>query len=317
MILKNIKTKKMYYNEVLDEWLLNRKEKIKESSYIKYETIIEKLIKPELGNYILKKLNDKIIVDFFKKDKILKASDSIRKTTLIIIKSSINYALDKKYIKKFNNIKIKLKKPKTKIVYFTKTEQAILDNYLRNNLNIRNIGILLTLYTGLRIGELCSLKWNDIDFINKTLSVNRTVQRIKNKNKNSQNKTILITNTPKTEHSKRIIPLPIFIIELLEEYKSKGENYIFTNSNLPKDPRTYEKYFSNILKRNGIRNLNFHTLRHTFATRSREAGIDIKVLSEILGHSSYHITQEIYVHISVDFKRDSINSLVNYITTNN
>ena len=184
-----------------------------------------------------------------------------------------------------------------------------------NNLNLRNLGILLSLYTGIRIGELCGLKWKDIDFRNKTLSINKTVQRIKNTEKNSLLKTKLIVDIPKTEHSIRTIPLPDFLIPILDSFKTNNENFIFTNSLTPKDPRAFEKYFSSVLEKCQIRNLNFHALRHTFATRAREAGIDIKVLSEILGHSSYHITQEIYVHISVDFKRESIDSLVDYLST--
>ncbi len=206
MIFKNIKTKKIYYSQILDEWLLARKEKIKDSSYSKYDTIIENLIKPQLGNYVFKKMNDKHITEFFKSEKMQRASDSTKKITLIIINSTIKYGIDKNYIKRFTKISLKLKKPKNKVNYFTKTEQEILDNYLQTHLNLRNMGILLALYTGLRIGELCGLKWMDIDFVNKTLSVNRTVQRIKNSNK----KTILITSAPKTEHSKRTIPLPTF-----------------------------------------------------------------------------------------------------------
>ena len=316
MILINIKKNKKYYSELLDEWLLDRKESVKESSYIKYETIINNLIKPQLGQIDIKKITEKTILEFFKTNKIQNTSNSTKKIILIIINSTIKYGNKKKYLKKINKISIPIK-TKHKVNYFTKVEQEILDNYLQKNLNLRNLGILLALYTGLRIGELCGLKWQDVDFINKTLSVNRTVQRIKNNNKNISKKTVLITSTPKTEHSKRIIPLPEFLINILKEYASVDEYYIFTNSVKPKDPRAYEKYFASTLKKCSIRNLNFHALRHTFATISREAGIDIKVLSEILGHSSYHITQEIYVHISVDFKRDSIDSLVNYLKINN
>lgn len=317
MILNNIRKNKILYNQLLDEWLLDRKEKIKTSSYIKYETIIENLIKPHLGEINIKKLNEKNIHEFFKNEKIRNISDSTKKIILIIINSTIKYGKEKRYLKNVNKITISLKKVKQKVNYFTKVEQETLDNYLKKNLNLRNLGILLALYTGLRIGELCGLKWQDIDFTNKTLAVNRTVQRIKNNNKNESKKTVLIESTPKTEHSKRVIPLPFFLADILKNYQTKSEYYIFTNSLKPKDPRAYEKYFSSTLKKCKIRNLNFHALRHTFATRSREAGIDIKVLSEILGHSSYHITQEIYVHISVDFKRDSIDSLVNYLKTNN
>lgn len=160
---------------------------------------------------------------------------------------------------------------------------------------------------------MCGLKWKDIYFINGTLSINKTVQRIRCIEVDSNVKTKLIVDFPKTEHSFRVIPLPIFLIPILKKFKSDNDNFIFTDSSTPKDPRAVEKYFNSVLIKCRIRNLNFHSLRHTFATRAREAGVDIKVLSEILGHSSYHITQEIYVHISTDFKRDSMDSLINYL----
>lgn len=126
--------------------------KIKESSYSKYLTIIETLINPALGKIVFNKMNEQDIYNFFKSEKIINISDSTRKIALIIIKSSINYGFSKKYIKYFNKIEIKLKKPKNKITYFTKKEQEILNNYLLENLNLRNLSILLSLYTGLRIG---------------------------------------------------------------------------------------------------------------------------------------------------------------------
>lgn len=316
MILKKLFiNSEINYSQVLDEWLNDRKNQIKDSTYIKYLSIIEKNINPTLGNYNFRKLTVKNIYDFFNSNKMLEVSDSTKKIILIIIKSSINYGICKKYIKSFDKIEIKLKKPKHKVIYFTKREQEILNDYLRNNLDLRNLGILISLYTGIRIGELCGLKWKDIDFINETLSINKTVQRIKNIEKDSLLKTKLVVDFPKTEHSIRTIPLPEFLIPILKSFKTIDENYIFTNSLKPKDPRAFEKYFCSILKKCEIRNLNFHALRHTFATRAREAGVDIKVLSEILGHSSYRITQEIYVHISVDFKKDSMNSLINYLTS--
>lgn len=310
----------IYYEEILLEWLHKRKESIKESSYLKYHFIINKIILPKLGKIKFKKLSNKDINDFFNSSKLLELADSTKSIILIIIKFSIKYGVDNKYRKEFGKIEIKFKKSKGKIIYFTKKEQQILENYLNSKLNIRNLGILLSLYTGIRIGELCSLKKKDIDFINGTISINRTVQRVCNTDLNQTTKTKLIVQSPKTIHSIRIVPLPDFLLSILEimtEKINNDEYYIFTNSTKPKDPRSFEKYFANVLKKCNIRNLNFHSLRHTFATRSREAGVDIKVLSEILGHSSYHITQEIYVHISNDFKKDSINSLIHYLNQKN
>lgn len=182
---------------------------------------------------------------------------------------------------------------------------------MHDNLNLRNLAILISLYTGIRIGELCALQWKDINFQERTMSISKTVQRIITNNCNV--KTKLTVNTPKTESSMRIIPLPDRLLRILKMFMSNNEHFILTDSIKPKDPRSVEKYFTNLLKKNNLPILNFHALRHTFATRSREAGMDIKILSKILGHSSYHTTQEIYVHETMDFMRASMNTLYKYM----
>lgn len=307
-----MKKYKIYYKDILNEWLLERKQKVKYTTYCKYQSLIETTINPLLGNIVFKKLNPDNINTFFEDEKIIRLSDSTKKIIYIIIKSSIKYALENKYRKSFPILNIKIKQPKPRIEYFTKKEQYILEKYLYENLNLKTLPILVDLYTGLRLGELCSLKWKDIDFKNKIIFVNKNVQRIKN-SVNDNTKTLLVISTPKTEHSIRIIPIPNFLIDILKKYKSDNDNYIFTNSKKPKDPRTLEKYYKKILDKCGLRNLVFHSLRHTYATRSREAGMDIKILSELLGHSNYKITLDIYVHTSLDFKKDSVNSLVKYL----
>lgn len=308
-----MKKNKIYYKDILNEWLFKREKTVKYTTYCKYQLLIENNINPILGNIIFKKLKVEDINNYFNNDKIIYLSDSTKKLLYIVIKSSIKYALENKYRKSFPLLNIKIKQPKPRIEYFTKKEQGILEKYLNENLNLKTLPILLDLYTGLRIGELCSLKWKDIDFKNSTIYVNRNVQRTKNKNTNNSNKTLLLISTPKTEHSIRVIPIPKFLIDILKTFKSDKENYVFTNSKKPKDPRSLEKYFKSILEKCGLRNLVFHALRHTYATRSREAGIDIKILSELLGHSTYKITLDIYVHTSLEFKKESINSLVKYL----
>lgn len=304
---------KVYYKQILDEWLINKEKTTKTTSFYKYQTLIEVNIKPILGDIVFKKIESEDISNFFENDKIIYLSDSTKKILLIVINSSIKYGVEKKYRKSFPSLEIKIKQPKGRIVYLTKKEQSILEKHINDNLNLRNLAILVDLYTGLRIGELCALKWGDIDFINNTISITKTVQRIKNDELSSSNKTKLIIVSPKTEHSIRTIPIPNFLVTILKEYRSENDIYIFTNTNKPKDPRTLEKYFKSLSLKCGIRELVFHSLRHTYATRSREAGMDIKILSELLGHSTYRITLDIYVHTSLDFKKDSVNSLVKYL----
>ena len=299
---------KKKYEEVLYEWLENKKNNIKESTYIKYLYEIENNIIPYFKNTNFKNLNTNSILNYFNLEDIKKLSNSTKSNLLIIIKSSINFGIERKWIKKFNDIELKFEKKKNEITYLSKIEQNIIENYVRNNMNIRNLMILVALYTGIRIGELCGLKGNDIDFINNTISINKTVQRIKDTS-NSNKKTKLVVGIPKTKSSNRIIPVPEFIIELLKRYIINNNYYIFTNSSKPKDPRTVEKYFTNILKKLDINNYNFHSLRHTYATRLRERKVDIKVISELLGHSDWRITQSIYVHASFELKKESIKEL--------
>lgn len=306
---------KKNYNDVLIEWLSSKKNEVKESTYLKYAMMIETYISSLLGNLNFKKIKNSDIKSFFENKKINGLSESVKNNLFIILNASINYGISKKYRRKFTLEKLQFKKVKNEITYFTKKEQELLVDYLIKNMNLRNLSILLGISLGIRIGEICALKWNCIDFQNNTISINLTAQRIKNLDKNSKSKTKLVVDVPKTESSIRVIPIPKKLIPILKEYKQDDNYYIFTNNSLtPKDPRALEKYFASILKRIGIKQLNFHSLRHTFATRLREQKVDIKVISELLGHSDWKITQSIYVHASLDYKRTSVDTFNCYLT---
>lgn len=307
---------KIKYSKILKSWIAYKKNTIKEQSYMKYYLLIEKYIIPLLGDYTYQTLDNNKIKIFFENKNIVTLSLSTQRTLIFIIKGSIQYGADRGLLKPLQNIDLKIKKPKAKIVYFTREEQKKLESKLKATKDIRKVGILICLYTGIRLGEICGLKWKDIDFNAKTLSINRTVQRIKNNDMNIEAKTKKIISSPKSDSSKRIIPIPDFLLQILLEFQSNNDYYILTNdANQFKDTRVYEKYLENILKQCNLRKLNFHTLRHTFATRCIESGMDIKTLSEILGHSSYRITLEVYVHSTLDQKRVCLNNLVKYINS--
>lgn len=173
--------------------------------------------------------------------------------------------------------------------------------------------LLMARYTGVRIGELCALKWENINLNNQTITIKETVQRVKNDSEKSANKTKIKFDTPKSLTSIRTIPIPKFLAMKLKKYQRKT-GYILRNDGQFTDTRNISRRFKQLLKEAKIENINFHALRHTFATRALELGFDIKTLSEILGHSSVTITLNLYVHTLPEHKQkemEKFNSLFN------
>ena len=201
-----------------------------------------------------------------------------------------------------------VKTRKKTIGTFSRTEQALLLESIYRQMDKFMAEVLLCLYTGLRLGELCALRWEDIDFEGKTLTVNRTVQRIAVPG--HMTKTILLETPPKSESSKRTIPLTPELLQILSQFKGKNP-YVFGGEK-PLDPRTMQYRFKKILKEAGIESRTFHTLRHTFATNCVENGTDVKALSELLGHSDVKITLNRYVHPTMDSKRKQIGALSDF-----
>ena len=172
-----------------------------------------------------------------------------------------------------------------------------------------NIGILVCLFTGLRVGEICALRWEDISISDKTIHVHHTLQRIQNRSGEGAKTRIVIT-TPKSRCSIRLIPIPDALIRLLVLYRETSSGYFLTNNkNKYVEPRIMQNHFKKVLKENAIAPANYHALRHTFATRCIEVGFDIKSLSEILGHASVNITMNRYVHPSMELKKENMQKL--------
>lgn len=192
---------------------------------------------------------------------------------------------------------------------FSLEEQRALERAARRE-GGNQIGVFLCLYTGLRLGEVCGLMWEDIDFQQGTLCVQRTLQRIAAAE--GQSKTKLAFLPPKSNASRRTIPLPAFVLEQLKEYRAtcgKNSVYVLHNRGKTVDPRTYQYQFQRLLKKAGIAPANFHALRHTFATRALEKGFDVKTLSELLGHRSAAVTLERYAHSLNEHKRSRMELL--------
>lgn len=173
-------------------------------------------------------------------------------------------------------------------------------------MTLRNAGILLALSTGIRIGELCALRWKEIDIEERTINVERTLQRIYVKENGLVSSQIIIS-APKSKKSIRTIPISEKMAEILKIFKSNDRSYFLTGKeDRFIEPRAYREYYNRLMSRNHMRFVSFHGLRHTFATRCIDAGCDCKTLSEILGHADVGTTMQLYVHSSLDKKRNCI-----------
>lgn len=184
-------------------------------------------------------------------------------------------------------------------------EQRVLERILLTDINETKIGILLSLYAGLSVGEVCGLKWENIDLENGIIHINRSVERIKNINKqNGSSKTVLILSDTKSDTSNRSIPISNILQKILLKNKQNNNRFVIEGKTYPyTDPRTLQYAFKKCLRECDLPEINYHALRHTFATRYVEAGVDIKSLSEILGHSNVNITLNTYVHFSLEQKK--------------
>ena len=192
--------------------------------------------------------------------------------------------------------------------------QRRLTIYLCQHITNKNLGILISLSTGMRIGELCALQWKDIDMVSNTIHVNKTLERIYD---SEQRQTRIIINTPKTSSSQREIPMTKDLRAILAMFCrfSCAEHYVLTNQSKPTEPRTYRRYFQKLLHQLGLPTLKFHGLRHSFATRCIESKCDYKTVSAILGHASLATTMDIYVHPDLMQKRRCINKMYRGLRT--
>ncbi len=294
------------------EWMYLKKLSVKYSSYVKYENVVNVHLVQYFGKYCLQQINDDMIINYFQtKINEEKYSLSTLSTIRYVLKSILEYAQSKYAIKcpNFNFIKLAKKKSDCKVL--TSDQIMLLGKYSFNHFEPISLAILLSLYGGLRIGEFSGLKWKDIDFDNDLIRVERTVERLKAP-ANSATKTQLMLMDPKTATSKRIIPIPSFVMEYVKKYYQHhaidDEHFIYTNSKNISDPRSIQYGFHRIYKLYNFKS-NFHSLRHTYATNCVMNNIDIKSLSEMLGHSKVSTTLNLYVHSSLDFKKTQINKI--------
>ncbi len=301
------------FAEVALQWKETKRSVVKHSTFCAYLLILKTHLIPYFGKHY--SISESQVQQF-----VFEKLDSglSRKTVhdiLVILSSVCKYGA-KRFI---------FDKPVWDIVYPPETKlrslpvlslsdhRKLLD-HITANPTIQNIGVLLALCCGLRIGEVCALRWENVDLNNRVLTISGTAGRIYNC---EAMETERYTSSPKTKTSNREIPLSPLVLDSLRKIKKQqsGGEYVVGNGSKPKEPRIYREMFSRMLKRLDIPRIVFHGLRHTFATRCIESQCDYKTVSVILGHSSIATTLNLYVHPNLDQKKrciDKMNKFIGY-----
>ena len=308
----------MKVSQLLNEWLLSIQPTVKESTYAKYSFLVQKHINSELGDILLSNLTTEDISCFtagkLNGGNLSDGSALSPKTVadlLSILKLALTFAAERNYPCPNHIIIKKPRQTLPQIQVLSVEEQEKLEQYIFTHFEPAGIGIILSLYTGLRIGEVCALKWGDFNFENNILYIRRTIMRIQDKTHGAAHKTKILIDRPKTECSVRSIPLPAFLVHFLTPYQRKDSYYILTDSEAWLEPRGYYRKYKRILSKCNLSEYNYHALRHTFATRCMEQEFDLKSLSEILGHANVSTTLQRYVHPSMNVKRRQMERLEN------
>lgn len=300
----------IFFGNIAMEWLFVAQNRVKESTFARYYQMVESHIVPEIGNYPTEKINTVLIEEYITQllfSGRLDGKGGLSSKTvwdiLTIIKSIIIYARENGISINCDLRKITIKKNVRPIQVLTPSDQKKLTAFLLQDMDNSKFGVLLSLYTGIRLGEVCALQWENINFETGVLEVRKTLQRMRDFSAYSYEKTKLVLSDPKTNNSIRDIPLPDNILAIAAKLRGSQETYLLTNSIHYMEPRTLQNRYKRYLAECDIPENNYHTLRHTFATRCIEVGFEIKSLSEILGHASVNITLNRYVHSSYNLKK--------------
>lgn len=303
------------FSWLASEWFESIKLHTKASTQNKYHNMLTNYILPEYGNQPF----NAITYDFIESHcKFLleaggkKGNGLSPKTVsdvLAIIRNISKFAIRKGIYVACDASAVQIRQDVKPMRVFSIAEQNQLCNHILENPEPCNIGILVCLFTGLRVGEICALRWEDISYSDQSIYIHHTLQRIQI-NQDHGAKTKVVVTTPKSTCSIRKIPLPDEISKILVSNQKSSSGYLLTNDNYKfVEPRTMQNKFKKILNDAGIENANFHALRHTFATRCVELGFDVKSLSEILGHATVNITMNRYVHPTYELKMKNMQKL--------
>lgn len=297
------------------EWLSAISPQIKLSTKIRYQNLLYSYIVPKLGNKVINEITYHML-DKFCSDLLCNGgrngtglSSKTVADIMSVIRSVFKFSKKRGFPPSCDTKSIMIRHSEKDMRIFSRSEQITLCKVLQEELNPYHIGILVCLFTGLRIGELCALKWEDISFLEHSMYIHQTMQRIQIENY-KKHKTKVIISTPKSKCSIRTIPIPDHLLTLMKRYQQAPTGYFLTCSEDNYiEPRVMQYQFKRVLQKAEIPTANFHSLRHTFATLCVELGFDVKSLSEILGHANVNLTMNRYVHPSLELKNDNMQKL--------
>lgn len=323
----NEKKNALSLTAVAQRWEENVSQQIKESSFAKYHAIVTKHLLPALGEVCVEDMTHELIESFA--ISLLRGEGKNRKPLaprtvsdiLTVLRSILRFARRSGAVIPCDGSSVRIRRPAVEIRVLTRQEQDILCRYLYNNLNLKNnrknlihAGILLSLFAGLRVGELCALRWEDISLDEGLIYVRHTMHRIQSVEPVGPRTRVVFTS-PKTVTSNRMIPMPEDLAVLLKSLPGPHRGFFLTGrEDAYSEPRVMQYHFRRTLERCGISYANYHSLRHTFATRCIELGFDVKCLSELLGHSTVTMTMDRYVHPTMELKREQMQRLSKLMT---
>lgn len=312
-----VPTKEHYFfSEVASLWLKDSQLSLKGSSAYRYQTLLNTHILPEFGNRYVDQISGTEINTYLA-DKLASGridgkgglSPTYVRSIMLVIKSIFTYASENRMCLP---LQTKISKPQSiskELPVLTQDDQQLLENLCLSQIDETKACILISLYAGLRIGEICALEWDDLDLENNLIHVRKTVSRISG-TAESMARSVLVISQPKTIASFRDIPICSWLVPVLKQlYKNRRSSFVASSSLDFVSPRTFDYRYHKLLQTAGIQTINYHALRHTFATRCIEAGVDVKTLSELLGHTDASITLNTYVHSSMDRKRRQLELL--------
>ena len=296
--------------EIAEAWKEYKRPYVKQSTMAAYVLILENHVLPEFGDN--DSLHEHDVQAFVLKKIERGLSVKSVKDILIVLKMVMKFGVKNEWMTHYEwDIKYPANnQPKELEVLSVANHKKILD-YVQHNFTFMSLGIYISLSTGLRIVEICALKWSDINVADGTITVQRTIERIyvvEGGKKHTQ----LVINTPKTVNSCREIPMSKELLAMVKPMKKvvNGDFYVLTNEDKPTEPRTYRNYYNRLMEKLDIPKLKYHGLRHSFATRCIEAGCDYKTVSVLLGHSNISTTLNLYVHPNMEQKKRCINKML-------